>query len=196
MKEAIIMTKEEYAQIELRLGERAQIIRDLQKLLKHAEFELRMETERANNLWDKLNRPAIEAAAKAAEDEYRAWCEEVADKYDELDWIERMSNKYNNEHISDACKRHNCKPEDLQWKIWSEKYKSKDDLERHGWPEKKTWRQCNWDYFHSIAYEYEDARYYTHERSLYSLMQYYAVYDNAEYENFWKLSCKDHGIHL
>ena len=179
MKEAIIMTKEEYAQIELRLGERAQIIRDLQRLLKHAEFELRMETERANNLWNKLNRPAIEASAQAAEDDFRAWCEEVANRYDELDWIEQMSSKYNNEHISDACKRHNCKPEDLQWKIWSEKYQSKDVHESHGWPEKKTW-QRNWDYFHSIASGYAGARYGTHESGLRCLMYYYAIYDEAE----------------
>lgn len=194
MKEAIIMTKEEYAHIELRLGERAQIIHDLQRLLKQAEFKLRMEIERSNNLWNQLNRPAIEASAKAAEDEFRTWCEDVANKYDELDWIERMSNKYNNEHVSAACKRHNCQPEDLQWKIWSEKYKSK--YESHGWPEKKTKWQCNWDYFYSIASEYEDARYGTHERGLYSLMYYYAVYDDAEHENFWKSSCEDHGIHL
>lgn len=195
MKEAIIMTKEEYAQIELRLGERSRIIRDLQRMLKQAEFNLRMEIERSNNLWNQLNRPAIEAAAKAAEDEYLAWCEEVADKYDEIDWIEQMSNKYNNEYISDACKRHNCKPEDLQWKIWSEKYKSKDDLERHGWPEKKIW-QCNWDYFYSIASEYEGARYGTHEHGLYCLMYYYAVYDDLKWGPKWKAHCENYGIHL
>ena len=184
MKEAIIMTKEEYQAIQSRLQEADDIITALNVNLSWA-------FDRINALWNTINRPAIEAAAKAHDDEFYAWCYEMADKYeeqDEAEWIAEMSTKYNS-GAYECAQRHNCSIEDLQWKIWAEHYVSADQLPKaHGWPTKES---TLYRMFANIADSYKRGlalpNFGTHERKLYMLMMYFACYHlkGTHLDRFW-----------
>lgn len=191
MKEAIIMTKEEYDHINFRLSDKDEIIRSLNRQLKIARIELRISEERITNLWDTLNRPSIEAAAKEAEDDFYAWCEEKAEEYDELDWIERMDDKYNKHHF-----KHN---EDTDWNTWYKYHGVKNDFheETHGWKTKSP-HYNSFCFFFDMAdtdynYSKTSLKWYSDKHKLHCLMMYYAVFgdgkDSDKHEAFWKNEC-------
>ena len=166
MKEAIILTKEEYLDLQSRLQEADDIITAI-------NVDLSWAFDRINALWNALNRPAIEAAAKAHDEEFYSWCDEMAEKYDELDWIERMDKKYNHPKSS--------------WKKYAEQYKSPDNLEKsHGWIMKDGVCNNNFWIMRKNAQEYSGPTHRWHDHMLFCLMNYFACYGNKKQEDFWK----------
>lgn len=99
MKEAVIMTREEYKGF----YDSFQALKDKLEDSRLDNMVLRdmlaCAEQRINNLWNQLNRPAIEAADKVNKDEFLAWCEKVSRKYEELDeqeWMLDRARFYNN----------------------------------------------------------------------------------------------------
>ena len=99
MKEMMLLTKEEYEELDNK-------IKALQAKLERAGWRVTSlhylcseQEERANKLWDLLNRPAIEAAAEKRDTEFYDWCAEKAAEYEKLDeaeWISDRARFYNN----------------------------------------------------------------------------------------------------
>ena len=183
MKEAIIMTKEEYAEMTNIIKQLQTRLREKMDIIDQMDADLYNAYKRFDALWEAHNRPAIEAAAKAHDEEFYTWCDEMADKYDELDWIECMDRKYN-PHPSKAC-----------WKKWAEQYESPDNLcESHGWIMKAAWPFYNSNDNYWIMEEnindYSDCKYGTHKHMLWCLMIYYQTY-NREVAGDWKSILKE-----
>lgn len=98
MKEAIIMTREEYDSL---IGR----VNYLESCMDVADMDLAYFQNRTNRLWNLLNRPAIEELQKKHDEEYLAWCEEIAEKYEKLDeeeWLTSRARFYNN-RVYDFC---------------------------------------------------------------------------------------------
>lgn len=115
MKEAIIMTKTEYRSL-------VNKINDMQIDLVHLTDLLNEARERAKRLWNEANLPAIKNLQKQHDEEYLAWCEEIAAKYEETDylaWCEETAKKYDDLHW---CDKWHCDPEDLKWIAWAKQY--------------------------------------------------------------------------
>lgn len=180
MKEAIIMTKEEYKDLTDTIKQLQACLREKINVIDRMDANLSCAHERINALWEIINRPAIEAAAKTNEEEFYSWCDEMAEKYDELDWIERMDRKYNPHH-SKAC-----------WKKWAEEYESPDNLGKaHGWTEESDVYNNNFWIMWKNSLDYKGSVSRTHEHMLYCLMQYFASYGRGDDEDFWKHLLKE-----
>lgn len=102
MKEAIILTKEEYNDLleEIRSANiRANLAERYQYQAQCAACEMQ---ERVRNLKDQLNRPAFDALEKMHREELLQWCEDVGHQYNEQDdlqeWIAYCDKKYNKRH--------------------------------------------------------------------------------------------------
>ena len=114
MKDVILMTHEEFEELEGR-------IKDLQAKLADADWQITSlqymcssQEERANKLWNVLNGPAIEIAAEERDIEFYDWCAEKAAEYERLDeaeWISDRARFYNNgmaqyakeHHLENSC---------------------------------------------------------------------------------------------
>ena len=115
MKEAIIMSKEEYRSIVNKINDMEIDLVRLTDLLNEAR-------KRADRFYRLYNQPAIDALNKAHDDEYLAWCEEISAKYEEanyLAWCEETAKKYDDMYWA---KIWNCDPEDLKWIAWAKEY--------------------------------------------------------------------------
>lgn len=100
MKEAIIMTREEYKEF----CDNYQELKYKRDILEYMldEAQCRIET-----LWSALNRPAIEESVNKADKEYYDWCDEIARKYEKIEeeeWITSRAKFYNN-GIYDFCQK-------------------------------------------------------------------------------------------
>ena len=99
MKYAVMMTQEEYDDLMNQIaGLGADCYDFADKADRHYEW-FQLERNRANKLWDLLNRPAIESAAQKHENDFYEWCSLMADKYEKLDeeaWMTERARWYNN----------------------------------------------------------------------------------------------------
>lgn len=99
MKEAVIMTREEYKGFYNSFQALKDRLNDVRSRNLTLEDMLHNAEKRCENLWNQLNRPAIEAAEEAADNEFYDWCDSVAQRYEKLDEEEWMLDKarfYNN----------------------------------------------------------------------------------------------------
>ena len=114
MKNMVLLTKEEYDYLVGRINYWKHANDETNFKLNDAIHQTWIEAERANNLWNQLNRPAIEALQAKHDAEYYAWCEKVAEKYEELDYQEWCTNKarfYNN-GVYDFCEENGISEEE------------------------------------------------------------------------------------
>lgn len=176
MKEAIIMTKVEYEELTDRIIElQDEIIDRDDKLTKLGSYCNDLEVayhDLKNTIWEMRNRADIDAFNEASDDEFYAWANEMANKYERLDekaWYEAMASKYNVcGHFDNNGVWHrydeNKKP-DLSW------LKRSYALASHGWD--TSYEYTDYQYFTSLADEYKPKRR-TSDKSNHALMHYYA----------------------
>ena len=114
MKEAIILTREEYREFYdsfQRIKAEKESANTVCELLKDV---IKDKDERIKELWEALNRPAIDASVEAHHKEELAWCEKIAKKYeakDEEEWMTQRAKFYNN-GIYEFCKENNVSEEE------------------------------------------------------------------------------------
>lgn len=167
MKEAVIMTKEEYKSfydsfqhLKVELSDANTEIDILKSILEKANQKIHM-------LKDALNRPAIEALQGKHDREYYLWCEETAKRYEEKDfeeWCVSRAKFYNN-GVYNFCKAENISESDAyadrQYyavpKFWSDSAIASglarrcidldtDQCKKEGWSEIAWRRPFEWSY--------------------------------------------------
>ena len=188
MKHAVIMTQEEYEHLMRRINE---LEHDCEALSWHWEEE----EERANKLWNILNRPAIEAAEKKHDDEFYAWCADKAAEYEEKDfdeWVISRAKFYNN-GIAKLCSEMNISEKDVYedrkynfgieyWRDAMNKIdlmrlcndKELEALKSEGWSD--FWA----DHYHTSTILWWVAQEYWHTGDLYHWKLYTDLYEEAK----------------
>lgn len=109
MEKVIMMSEAEY--------EREQeLFAMLESAMMDLEGKYSFLQKRCKKLWNELNRPAIEAAVEAHDNEFYAWCEQKAAEYEEQDyknWCACQARLYNN-GIKHYCTCHGVTEEEAE----------------------------------------------------------------------------------
>ena len=116
MKEMILLTKEEYQNLMGTIEVQKERSEEADELVTWLHVDLQAAHDRVENLWNALNRPAIEAAAQAHEDEFLDWCADKAEEYEKLEfdaWTTNRAQFYNNGR-NRFCKMHGIDEKDYE----------------------------------------------------------------------------------
>lgn len=114
MKEAVIMTREEYKGFYDSFQELKEQLHRSEDRACMLNVDLICALQRIQHLRDLLNRPAVEALQAKHNKEYYSWCEEIASKYEQLDeeeWLKSRARFYNN-RVYDFCKENGISEEE------------------------------------------------------------------------------------
>jgi len=139
MEKMMMMTEEEYEQLEYDKTRLMATVRKLKMERDDARWAFQHEQTRSQNLWNKLNRPAIEEASAKRENDLYDWCAQKAEEYEEKDfrrWLEEKEYFYNTSGCVEFAQRHNINAvdedvEDKKWELWANKHIIKYPTE--GW---------------------------------------------------------------
>jgi len=99
MERIIMMTEAEYAELQDRIKDLSVDLDDQINRKNTMQRMFWLEHQRADKLWNLLNRPAIESLQAKHDAEFYDWCEKIAEKYDQLDeeaWLTDRAKWYNN----------------------------------------------------------------------------------------------------